>query len=86
MAEWAKRFRKWHRWLAIPMLILVPFSAALKLSGQGSLMASIPAWEQIQSLLILLLALTGGYLYVFRLVSKRRRNKRRPRPELSRTA
>lgn len=86
MAEWAKRFRKWHRWLAIPMLILVPFSAALKLSGQGSLMASIPAWEQIQSLLILALALTGGYLYIFRLVSKRRRNKRRPRTELSRTA
>jgi hypothetical protein len=86
MAEWAKRFRKWHRWLAIPMLILVPISAVLKLSGQGSLMVAIPAWEQIQSLLILLLALTGGYLYLFRLISRRRRSKRRPPAELSRTA
>jgi hypothetical protein len=68
------------------MLILVPISAVLKLSGQGSLMAAIPAWEQIQSLLILLLALTGGYLYLFRLISRRRRSKRRSPAELSRTA
>lgn len=77
MTEWAKRLRKWHRWLALPMLILVPVSAGLKLSGNGSVMAGIPAWEQIQSLLILLLAVSGGYLYIFRLVTKRRRTRRR---------
>lgn len=77
MTEWAKRLRKWHRWASIPMLILVPISAALKFSGNGKVMANIPAWEQLQSLLILVLAISGGYLYLFRLVSKRRRLKRR---------
>ena len=78
MTEWAKRFRKWHRWLSVPMLVVVPVSAALKLSGNGSVMAGIPAWEQVQSLLMLLLAVSGGYLYIFRLVNKRRRTRRQP--------
>ena len=35
-----------------------------------------PAWEAAQSILILVLALTGVYLYVFRLVNKRKRQRR----------
>ena len=76
MNKWAQWTRKWHRWLAIPMLIVVPLSAALRLSGNGKIMKDIPAWEAVQSILILALALTGGYLYLFRLVNKKKRQRR----------
>ena len=58
------------------MLVVVPVSAALKLSGNGKVMANIPAWEQLQSLLMLLLAVSGGYLLFFRMASRRRRIQR----------
>jgi len=76
MKEWAQRARKWHRWIAIPMFVIVPISAALRLSGNGKIMKDIPAWEAGQSVLILLLALTGAYLYTFRLVNRRKRIQR----------
>jgi hypothetical protein len=58
------------------MFIVVPLSAALRLSGNGKIMKDIPAWEAVQSILILLLALTGAYLYLFRLVNKKKRQRR----------
>ena len=76
MNKWAQWTRKWHRWLAIPMFIVVPLSAALRLSGNGKIMKDIPAWEAVQSVLILLLALTGAYMYLFRLVNKKKRQRR----------
>ena len=76
MKDWAQRTRKWHRWLAIPMLVLVPISAVLRLSGNGKIMKDIPAWEAVQSILLLLLALTGAYLYTFRLINRRKRMRR----------
>lgn len=76
MKEWAQRTRKWHRWIAVPMFVIVPISAALRLSGNGKIMKDIPAWEAVQSILILLLALTGAYLYTFRLVNRKKRMSR----------
>jgi hypothetical protein len=40
-------------------------------------MAQIPQWEIAQSLLMLLLAITGSYLYLIPYLSKRNRSKRR---------
>jgi Mn2+/Fe2+ NRAMP family transporter len=76
MNKWAQLTRKWHRWLAIPMFIVVPLSAVLRLSGNGKIMKDIPAWEAVQSVLILLLALTGAYLYLFRVVNRKKRQRR----------
>lgn len=77
MTFWNKWLRKIHRWFAVPTLILIPISVVLKVSGNGHIMASIPQWEIAQSLLMLLLAITGGYLYLIPYLSKRKRNKRR---------
>ena len=77
MKFWNKWLRKIHRWIAVPTLILIPLSIVLKLSGNGQLMAQIPQWEITQSLLMLLLTITGGYLYLVPYLSKRKRNKRR---------
>jgi hypothetical protein len=76
MSKWAQLTRRWHRWVAVPMFLMVPISAALRLSGNGKILKDIPAWEAAQSILILVLALTGAYLYVFRLVNKRKRQRR----------
>jgi hypothetical protein len=76
MNKWAQLIREWHRWLAIPMFIMVPLSAALRLSGNGKIMKDHPAWEAAQSVLILVLVLTGAWLYPFRLVNKRKGQRR----------
>ena len=76
MKKWAQWTRKWHRWIAIPMLIMVPLSAVLRLSGNAKMVKDLPAADALQSILILLLALTGGYLYFFRLVNKKKRQRR----------
>jgi hypothetical protein len=77
MKFWNKWLRKIHRWFAIPTLILIPLSVILKVSGNGQIMARIPQWEITQSLLMLLLAITGGYLYLIPYLSKWKRNKKR---------
>ncbi len=76
MAEWAKRTRKWHRWIAIPMFILVPITAVLRMSGNGQILKDIPAVEAVQSILMLLMVLTGAYLYTFRVVNRKKRARR----------
>ena len=76
MKEWAQRARKWHRWFALPMFILVPVAVGLKLSGNGSVVKDVPAFDAVQSILLLLLVLTGGYLYTFRVVNRRKRMRR----------
>ena len=76
MKEWAQRARKWHRWFAIPMFILVPVAVGLKLSGNGSVVKDVPAFDAVQSVLLLLLVLSGGYLYTFRLINRRKRMRR----------
>ncbi len=77
MKFWNKWLRKIHRWIAVPTLILIPLSVILKVSGNGQFMAQIPQWEIAQSLLMLALTITGGYLYLIPYLSKRKRNKRR---------
>lgn len=68
--------RKLHRWLSIPLMVLIPISMVLRVSGNGDVMKETPKWETSQSILILFLAISGGYLYLFRFVSKRRRERR----------
>lgn len=77
MKFWNKWLRKIHRWLAIPMFILVPISVVLKASGNGAVMASIPQWEVIQSLAMLFLVISGAYLFFLPYWTKRKRNQRR---------
>lgn len=73
-------FNKWtrqiHRWFALPTLILIPIAVFAKFSGSGEHLIP-PQLEQIQSLLMLLLAITGGYLYLIPYLAKKNRNKRK---------
>ena len=68
--------RKFHRWIAIPTIILIPLAVISKFAGEGA--AHLPSQvEQFQSILMLLLAISGAYLYLIPYIAKRRRNKRK---------
>ncbi len=76
-----KFFNKWtrifHRWVALPTLILIPLAVIAKFSGGKDLLPS--QVEQFQSILMLLLALSGAYLYLIPYLAKWRRKKRKSR-------
>lgn len=75
----SKSINKWarqvHRWFAVPTLVLIPLAVFSKFSG--GLFHLPPQFEQFQSLLMLLLAITGGYLYLIPYLAKKNRNKRK---------
>ncbi|MCF6277614.1 MAG: hypothetical protein L3J16_02550 [Anaerolineales bacterium] len=77
----AKFFNKWtriiHRWFALPTLILIPMAVIAKFTGGTELLP--PQLEQFQSVLMLLLAISGAYLYLIPYIAKRNRDKRRSR-------
>ena len=72
MNKWTRQI---HRWFAVPTLILIPLAVFSKFSG--GLFHLPPQFEQFQSLLMLLLAITGGYLYLIPYLAKRNRNNRK---------
>lgn len=77
MKFWTKWLRKIHRWLAVPTFILIPTAVILKLTGNGAVMAAVPQWEIVQSLLMLFLAITGSYLYLLPYLTKWKRQQKR---------
>jgi len=74
-----KFFSKWsrifHRWIALPTLILIPLAVIAKFSGDAFHMPL--NFEKFQSLLMLLLAISGGYLYLIPYIAKKQRHQRR---------
>ena len=71
-----KWLRKIHRWLAIPMIVIVPLAIGIKLMGSDPSIAFPPALEQLQSILLLTLVVTGIYLYFIPYIAKWQRNQR----------
>ena len=67
--------RKFHRWIAIPMIIIIPLAVISKFSGGGAERLP-PQIEQPQSLLLLLLVVSGTYLYLIPYFTKWQRNRR----------
>jgi hypothetical protein len=55
------------------MLLLIPVTLTLKFTGHGNVLKEYPIAESLQSILFLLLTLTGGYLYIYRHVNKKKR-------------
>lgn len=68
--------RKFHRWIAIPTIIIIPLAVIAKFTGDGSV--HLPKQiEQLQSILMLLLVISGTYLYLIPYLSKWGRNRRK---------
>jgi len=68
--------RKFHRWIAIPTIIIIPLAVISKFSGDGSEHLP-PQLEQFQSILMLLLVISGTYLYLIPYIVKWQRERRK---------
>ena len=68
--------RKIHRWIAVPTAILIPIAVILKFTGDAS-QHFPPQIEQFQSILMLLLAISGTYLFLITYIVKWQRNRRK---------
>ncbi len=71
--KWSRIF---HRWVAIPTLVIIPIAVIAKFTGDGVERLS-PQVEQFQSILMLLAAISGAYLYLVPYIAKWQRNKRK---------
>lgn len=65
-----KWFRKIHRWLVIPFIILLVLILITKDSQPGNI------FQRIQAPLMIIMAITGGYLWLIPYISKWKRNQR----------
>ena len=77
--------RKFHRWIAIPTIIIIPLAVISKFSGDASEHLP-PQIEQFQSILMLLAAISGAYLYLVPYIAKVQRNKRKKQKQAAATA
>ena len=68
--------RKFHRWIAIPTIIIIPLAVISKFVGEGTEHLP-PQIEQFQSILMLLLVISGSYLYLIPYLTKWQRNRRK---------
>ncbi len=65
-----KWFRKFHRWIAVPTAIAIPVAVVIKLLGSQSLNAAWQRLDKIPSLLMLVMAITGSYLFLLPYIVK----------------
>lgn len=72
----SKWSRKFHRWIAIPTIIIIPLAVISKFTG-NSIVHLPMQLEQLQSILMLLLVISGTYLYLIPYIVKWQRNHRR---------
>ncbi len=71
-----KWLRKFHRWIAIPTAIAIPAALIIKLMQNPKLMESWEKLEKIPSILMLIMALSGAYLFLVPYIAKGQRKKR----------
>ena len=67
--------RKFHRWIAIPTAILIPIAVITKIIGESGERLP-PQLEQFQSILMLIMAISGAYLFLLPYIVKWQRNRR----------
>ncbi|RLE03601.1 MAG: hypothetical protein DRJ13_04335 [Bacteroidetes bacterium] len=70
--------RKFHRWIAVPTVIIIPLAVISKFSRSGAEYLP-PQLEQFQSILMLLLVISGSYLYLVPYITKWNRNRSKKR-------
>lgn len=69
----SKWLRKFHRWIAVPTALAIPVAFILKMVGDKQLTQVWEKFEKIPSLLMLVMALTGAYLFLLPYIVKGQR-------------
>ena len=73
----SKWFRKFHRWIAVPTALLIPAAVLIKLLGSPEMVAAWERLEQVPSILMLVMAISGTYLFLLPYIAKGQRKKRK---------
>ncbi len=77
MTKWlSKWLRKFHRWIAIPTAFAIPTALIIKLVGNPGLVETWEKLDKIPSILMLIMALSGAYLFLLPYIVKGQRKKR----------
>jgi hypothetical protein len=72
----SKWLRKFHRWIAVPTALAIPAAVVIKLIGDPK---TVEAWEKldkIPSILMLIMTISGAYLFLLPYIVKGQRNKK----------
>jgi len=72
----SKWFRKFHRWIAIPTALAIPAAVIIKLVGDPQLVAAWEKFDKIPSILMLIMAISGSYLFLLPYIVKGQRKKK----------
>ncbi|MCI0521813.1 MAG: hypothetical protein L0Z70_16330 [Chloroflexi bacterium] len=72
----SKWFRQFHRWIAVPTALVIPAAVVIKLVGSPELVAAWERLDKIPSLLMLIMAISGAYLFLLPYIAKGKRKKR----------
>ena len=77
MTKWlSKWLRKFHRWIAVPTALAIPVAFVLKLGGNPETLEVWNKFEKIPSVLMLIMALSGAYLFLLPYIVKGQRKKK----------
>ncbi len=72
----SKWFRKCHRWIAVPTALMIPGAVIIKLVGSPEVIAAWEKLDKIPSILMLVMAISGAYLFLLPYIAKGQRKKR----------
>lgn len=78
----SKWFRKFHRWIAVPTALFVPVNLFIKFASDPEIAAAWEKFDKVPSLLMLIMAISGAYLFLLPYIVKGQRKKKMDsRPE-----
>lgn len=72
----SKWFRKFHRWIAVPTALLIPAAVIIKLVGSPETIAAWEKLDKVPSILMLVMAVSGAYLFLLPYIVKGQRKKK----------
>lgn len=75
----SKWFRKFHRWIAVPTALAIPVAVIIKFIGDPEIVAAWEKLDKIPSILMLVMAISGSYLFLLPYIVKAKRKKKTER-------
>ena len=72
----SKWFRKFHRWIAVPTALAIPIAVIIKLFGDPQMAATWERLDKVPSILMLIMAISGAYLFLLPYIVKGQRKKK----------
>ena len=72
----SKWFRKFHRWIAVPTALAIPTAVIIKFFGDPQLVAAWEKLDKIPSVLMLIMAISGAYLFLLPYIVKGKHKKK----------